>query len=187
VIALDRERVPGPGAFRKARRCVEIACRLRLPVVTLVDTRGADPGETSESAGIAWEIGSLFERMITATVPTISIVIGEGGSGGALAFACTDTLLIYEDAVFSVIGPEMAATILWRDADRGSEAAELLKPTATDLVDLGIADAALPEPPTASTTATAIAYHLARLERADLTPAARVSRRLAHWRDRYAD
>ncbi|MEA2459861.1 MAG: acyl-CoA carboxylase subunit beta, partial [Actinomycetota bacterium] len=139
ALAMDRERVPGPGAFRKALRCIEIAARLGLPIVTFVDTRGADPGEVSESEGIAWEIAKLFEAMLIAPVPTLSIVIGEGGSGGALAFAATDVMLMYEDAIFSVIGPEMAATILWRDGTRGPEAAALLRLTGPDLVGLGVA------------------------------------------------
>ena len=187
VIALDRERVPGPGAFRKARRCLKIAERLGLPVVTFVDTRGADPGEDSEVGGIAWEIAQLFEEMLTVPVPTISIVTGEGGSGGALAFAATDVLLIYEEAVFSVIGPEMAAQILWRDKGRAEEAARRLKLGAFQLQKLGIADGVLPEPMGARTTAAAIAYHLGRLSERATSPAELVSSRLDRWRDRDAD
>jgi acetyl-CoA carboxylase carboxyl transferase subunit beta len=186
AIALDRERVPGPGAYRKARRCIEIAGRLDLPIVTLVDTRGADPGEHSESHGIAWEIARTFEAMLSAPVPTLSIVTGEGGSGGALAFAATDALLIYRDAVFSVIGPEMTAEILWRDPTRAPEAAALLKPTAAGLLELGIADGILPEPPTAASTGAAIAYHLGRSTTDGAKPEQRVAERLKRWRDRDA-
>jgi acetyl-CoA carboxylase alpha subunit len=186
VIALDRERVPGPGAFRKARRCLEIAARLHLPVVTFVDTRGADPGEESEATGIAWEIAKLLEELLAVPVPTLSIVIGEGGSGGALAFAATDILLIYEDAVFSVIGPEMAAQILWRDKSRAEEAAGRLKLGAFDLLRLDIADGVLPEPVASGPIAAAIAYHLGRLSEQATSPAEHVSKRLERWRDRDA-
>lgn len=187
AITLDRERTPGPGGFRKARRCVELATRLGLPLVTLVDTKGADPSEHAEAAGIAWEIAKLFEALLTAPVSTLSIVTGEGGSGGALAFACTDVLLVYEDAIFSVIGPEMAAQILWRDPAEAPKAAEYLKPTSAGLRALGIADGVLPEPLNADTTAAAIAYHLGRLGEAPQTPADRVAHRLDRWRDRHAD
>lgn len=163
VIATDSKVSPRPGDLRKARRCLEIAERLRLPVVTVVDTPGADPSEPSEAGGIASEIARLFDAMLSLTVPVVSVVTGEGGSGGALAFATSDTLLIYEDAFFSVIAPESAAEILWRDADRADEAAALLKPTAHDLVDLGIADEALAAPSTPESLRTAVAYHLGLL------------------------
>ncbi len=182
VAALDRDKTPGPGAYRKARRCLGIARRLGLPFVTLVDTRGADPSEESEAAGIAWEIARLFEAMLTAPVPTISIVTGEGGSGGALAFSATDLLLVYEDSIFSVIGPEGAAQILWRDPARAPEAADHLGLTAADLLRLGIADGVLPAPLNAATTANAVAYHLARLERDSVGPGERVSARQRRWR-----
>jgi acetyl-CoA carboxylase carboxyl transferase subunit beta len=181
-IALDKRFSPGPGAFRKARRCVEIAARLDIPVVTLVDTRGADPSEDSERAGIAWEIARLFEAMLTVPVPVLSIVTGEGGSGGALAFATADVLLAYESSVFSVIGPELAAEILWRDTTRAADAARALRLTAHDLVGLGIADGLLPEPFGAESLAGAVAYHLARLEDASVTPEELVARRQRRWR-----
>lgn len=180
VIALDRKGTPGPGAFRKAKRCLLLAQRLRLPVVTIIDTRGADPSEASEAAGIAWEIGALFEAMLSTTVPLVACVTGEGGSGGALAFATGDVLLIYEKAIFSVIGPEAAAAILWRDSDRAPEAARALKLTANELKRLGIADAVLAEPPTGENLADAVAYHLDRIDpRTDL-----VARRRERWRTR---
>lgn len=144
TIALDRDKHPGPHGFRKARRCLGIAARLRLPVVTLVDTRGADPSASSEADGIAWEIAALLEAMLQVPVPVISFVTGEGGSGGALAFAAGDRLLAFDRSIFSVIGPEGAAEILWRDGDRAPEAAAALRLTATDLRDLGIADEVLP-------------------------------------------
>ena len=164
VLALDRAHAPGPGAYRKAIRCVRIASRLGLPVVTLVDTRGADPSEPSEAGGIAWAIAELYETMLAAPVPVVSIVTGEGGSGGALAFACGDVLLAYEDAVFGVIAPELAAQILWRDGERAPEAARLLRIGAHDLAGLGICDGVLAGRPDARSLSAAVAYHLGRLE-----------------------
>lgn len=182
AIALDKRFVPGPGGYRKARRCIEIAARLDIPIVTLVDTRGADPSETSERGGIAWEIARLFEAMLTAPVPTLSIVTGEGGSGGALAFATTDVLLAYESSVFSVIGPELAAEILWRDPERAPDAARTLRLTAHDLLELGIADALLPEPFTAESLVGTVAYHLAELEARSAPAEELVARRQRRWR-----
>jgi acetyl-CoA carboxylase alpha subunit len=182
AIALDKQFSPGPGGFRKARRCVEIAARLDVPIVTIVDTRGADPSAASENAGIAWEIARLFEAMLAVPVPTLSIVTGEGGSGGALAFATTDVLLAYESSFFSVIGPELAAEILWRDPGRAPEAARALRVTARDLLELGIADGLLGEPFTAESLVEAVAYHLAELD-ARATPAEElVARRQRRWR-----
>jgi acetyl-CoA carboxylase carboxyl transferase subunit beta len=134
-----------------------------LPVVTVVDTPGADPSEPSEAGGIAWEIARLFDAMLSVNVPVLSIVTGEGGSGGALAFATADSVAIYDDAFFSVIAPESAAEILWRDGGRADEAAGLLKITAHDLAALGIADAVLAGPPTAESLRSAVAYHLGLL------------------------
>jgi acyl-CoA carboxylase subunit beta len=183
MIALDHAHAPGPRAYRKARRAVKIAERLALPLVTLVDTPGADPSEESEAGGIAWEIAALFEAMLSAAVPTLSVVTGEGGSGGALAFATTDRLLIYEDAYFSVIAPESAAEIIWRDADRGEEAARLLKLTAHDLLTLGIADDVLAGPLLDEQSRQAIAYHLGALLDEDLSGQERSKRRRERWRD----
>ncbi|HEY7876503.1 MAG TPA: carboxyl transferase domain-containing protein [Actinomycetota bacterium] len=182
AIALDSRFSPGPGGFRKARRCVEIASRLDLPIVTIVDTRGADPSEASENAGIAWEIARLFEAMLTAPVPILSIVSGEGGSGGALAFATADLVLAYESSVFSVIGPELAAQILWRDVSRAPDAARALRLTARDLVDLGIADGLLAEPFTADSLIRAVAYHLAGLEARSASADELVTQRQRRWR-----
>ena len=179
VMALDRNYSPRPAAFRKAKRCLALASRLQIPVVTLIDTKGADPSEISEAGGIAWEIASLFESMLATPVPVVACVTGEGGSGGALAFAAGDALLIYDHAVFSVIGPEAAAAILWRDAERAPDAARALKPTARELRRLGIADAVLPEPVGGEALADAVAYHLARIDHGpDL-----VARRRNRWRN----
>ena len=180
LLALDRAGAPGPGAFRKARRCIALAQRLALPIITLVDTPGADPSEGSEAHGIAWEIAGLFEDMLTADVPIISVVTGEGGSGGALAFTTGDVILVYEHAIFSVIGPEAAAAILWRDPERAPDAARALKLTAADLVRLGIADHLLSEPLTSASVADAVAYHL---DRTDGGAPDRGAARRKRWRD----
>jgi len=185
VFALDRKRSPGPTAYRKARRAVALAGRLRIPIVSIIDTRGADPSEDSERGGIAWELAQLFESMLNATVPTLAIVTGEGGSGGALAFACTDTVLAYESSIFSVIGPELAAEILWRDGSRAPDAARALKLTASHLKELGIADAVLAEPLDARSLRAAITYHLGRLNDRDATEL--VARRKERWRGNLGD
>ena len=180
LLALDRAGTPGPGAFRKARRCIALAQRLALPIVTLVDTPGADPSESSEAHGIAWEIAGLFDDMLAADVPVISVVTGEGGSGGALAFATGDVILVYEHSIFSVIGPEAAAAILWRDPGRAPDAARALKLTAPDLVRMGIADHLLSEPLTGDSVADAVAYHL---DRTDSSASDLGAARRKRWRD----
>jgi acyl-CoA carboxylase subunit beta len=181
LLALDRNHNPGPGAYRKALRCLDVAERLQLPVVTFIDTSGADPSEASESAGIAAAIARLLTRMLTVAVPTLSLVTGEGGSGGALAFAAADRLVALQGAIFSVISPELAAEILWRDPGRAPEAARLLHIGARALVDLGIADEVAGGAPTAEVLAGIVAYHLGRLAR----HAGRdelVARRRLRWR-----
>lgn len=183
LLALDRERAPGPAAYRKAKRVLKIAERLSIPVVTLIDTRGADPSEDSENGGIAWEIASLFEAMLALKVPSLGIVTGEGGSGGALAFGTTDVLLAYELSFFSVIGPELAAEILWRDASRAEEAARSLRLTAHDLLDLGVVDGLLPEPLEAGSVRNAIAHHLGRLSHAGAEDV--IAKRRARWRNTF--
>lgn len=182
VIALDSELAPGPAGCRLARRAIEIAGRLDIPVVTLVDTRGADPSEASEAGGIAWEIAALFEAMLEAPVPILSVVTGEGGSGGALAFATADVLVAYEDSIFSVIGPEAAAEILWRDASQADRAASLLKLTARDLLAFGIADALAPAPLTPDRVAAVLAYHLDRLAETGASRHERAAARRDRWR-----
>lgn len=181
-IALDPQHAPTPTGFRKARRCLELAARLDLPLVTLVDTRGADPSASSEAAGIGWEIARLFEAMLTLPVPTLAIVTGEGGSGGALAFATTDRLVAFEDSIFSVIAPEGAAEILWKDATRAPEAARTLKLTATDLRDLGIADEVEPGPMDAAALKKAVTYHLDLLMSETPRGADLVANRRRRWR-----
>lgn len=148
AVAFDRyggRGQPGPHGFALARRGIELADRLGRPVVTFVDTPGADPSPASENAGIALEIARTHAAMAMAAVPTVSICVGEGGSGGALALAWADRLLIQEHAIFSVIGPEGAAAILVRDAGRAPEVAERLRLTSADLLALGVVDEVVPD------------------------------------------
>ena len=179
-LALDRRHHPGPGAYRKARRCIDIAARLDIPVVTLVDTRGADPSADSEAGGIAWEIAQLFEVMLNAPVPVLSLITGEGGSGGALAFATADHIAAFGNSFFSVIAPEGAAEILWRDGDRAADAARALKLDAQTLLELGIADEVMPGTPTPEAIKYAVATRLSSTEVSQDVAAARRNR----WRTR---
>ncbi len=144
MIANDRHAAAGrptPKAYRLARRALKLADRLGLPFVSLVDTPGAEPGPESERGGIAFEIAKTFVAQAALGVPSVSLCVGEGGSGGALALSACDRLLILQDAVFSVIGPEGAAVILGRDAERAPEFARLLRLTAPELLELGAVDA----------------------------------------------
>lgn len=136
---------PNASGYRKAQFAIKLAGRLHLPLITMVDTPGADPSYESEYSGVAGEIARTFEAMLTVDTPIIAIVTGEGGSGGALALACGDVVAIQQHAVFSVIAPEGAATILYRDPARAEELAPLLRPTSTDMKLIGIADVVLPE------------------------------------------
>ena len=133
----DRERRhdgrPYPEGYRKARRVMELAERLQLPLVTLIDTPGAYPGVESEARGLASELAGSLARMSTLRTPIVSAVIGEGGSGGALALAVADRVLMLDGAIYSVIAPEGAAAILYRDATRAPEISSKLKLTAREL------------------------------------------------------
>lgn len=152
VVATDRyqaEGRPTPAGYRLAQRAVALGGRLGLPLVTLVDTPGADPSPTSEAGGIGVEIARTFAALDACPTPVLSICVGEGGSGGALALSHADRLLICEHAIFSVIGPEGAAAILERDASKAPRMAEQLRLTSADLVALGIADAVVGETPAA--------------------------------------
>ena len=182
MMALDRSTAPGPAAYRKARRALDIARRLRLPIVTLIDTPGANPSEASENAGIASEIARLIEAMLRANVPVLGIITGEGGSGGALAFALGDRLLAYAGSAFSVIAPESAADILWRDSTRAQEAANLLKLSAFELERLGIADEVVAEPLSADSLASVVAYHLQSLTSKRGPSGELAAARLERWR-----
>ncbi len=135
-----------PEGYRKAVRLMETADRFGLPVITLVDTPGAYPGIDAEERGQAEAIARSTDCCLALGVPLISAIIGEGGSGGAIAIATANTVLMLEHAIYSVISPEGAASILWRDAARAKDAAAAMKITATDLKKLGIADEIIGEP-----------------------------------------
>ena len=150
--------------------------------MTLVGTRGADPSEESEAQGVAWEIARLFETMLAAEVPVVSVVTGEGGSGGALAFAVGNVLVAYAHSFFSVIAPEGAAQILWRDPGRAPEAARALKMSAHELVRLGIADEVIAEPLSSESIRRVLAYHLDRLTRGGAQGTRPAQARRMRWR-----
>ncbi|MDG3042622.1 acetyl-CoA carboxylase carboxyltransferase subunit alpha [Roseicyclus marinus] len=135
-----------PEGYRKAVRLMEMADRFGLPVVTLVDTPGAYPGKGAEERGQSEAIARSTEACLTIGVPLVSVIIGEGGSGGAVAFATADRLAMLEHSVYSVISPEGCASILWKDAEKMREAAEALRLTAQDLLKLGVCDRVIPEP-----------------------------------------
>ena len=135
-----------PEGYRKAIRLMDLADRFRLPVVTLVDTPGAYPGKGAEERGQAEAIARSTEKCLQIGVPLISIIIGEGGSGGAVAFATANRVAMLEHSVYSVITPEGCASILWKDSDRAKDAAEALRLTAQDLQKLGVIDRIVKEP-----------------------------------------
>ena len=135
-----------PEGYRKARRLIELAGRFGLPVLTFVDTSGAFPGIDAEARGQAEAIARSIEACLEAPVPLIATIIGEGGSGGAIALAAGDTVLMLEHAIYSVISPEGCAAILWKDAAQAPAAAEALKLTAEDLKRLKLIDTLIPEP-----------------------------------------
>jgi acetyl-CoA carboxylase carboxyl transferase subunit alpha len=135
-----------PEGYRKAVRLMEMADRFDIPVVSLVDTAGAYPGIDAEERGQAEAIARSTEACLNLGVPNVSVIIGEGGSGGAIAIATANNVQMLEHAIYSVISPEGAASILWRDSARASDAATNLKITAQDLLKLGIIDGIIPEP-----------------------------------------
>jgi acetyl-CoA carboxylase carboxyl transferase subunit alpha len=135
-----------PEGYRKARRLIKLAGRFRLPVISFVDTPGAFPGIEAEARGQAVAIARSIEACIEAPVPVIATIIGEGGSGGAIALAVADCVLMLEHAVYSVISPEACAAILWRDAAQAPTAAGALRLTASDLRRMNLVDSIIPEP-----------------------------------------
>ena len=135
-----------PEGYRKARRLMRLADHFALPVLTFVDTAGAYPGIDAEARGQAEAIARAIETCLDIKVPLVAAVIGEGGSGGAIALAAGNAVLMLEHAVYSVISPEGCASILWRDAEHVREAAEALRLTAQDLERLGVVDRIVPEP-----------------------------------------
>jgi len=137
---------PRPEGYRKAIRVMEMADRFGLPVITLIDTAGAYPGIGAEERGQAEAIARSTEMCLGLRVPIVSVVLGEGGSGGAIAIATGNRVYMLEHAIYSVISPEGAASILWRDSTRAKEAATNMKITAEDLKALGVIDGIIPEP-----------------------------------------
>ncbi|RKE53338.1 MULTISPECIES: acetyl-CoA carboxylase carboxyltransferase subunit alpha [unclassified Sphingomonas] len=135
-----------PEGYRKAIRLVELANRFGLPIITLVDTSGAFPGIQAEERGQAEAIARSTEACLNAGVPIVSAIVGEGGSGGAVALAAGNRVLMFEHAIYSVISPEGCASILWRTADKAPEAAEAMRITAQDLKSFGVIDDIVPEP-----------------------------------------
>jgi len=162
-----------PEGYRKAVRLMRLAERFGLPVLSFVDTPGAHPGVRAEERGQAEAIARSIETCLDLRVPLVATIIGEGGSGGAIALATADRVLMLEHSIYSVISPEGCAAILWRNAEKAAEAAGALKLTAQDLLDLGLIDEIVPEPlggahrAGATTTARvgeAVARHLEELE-----------------------
>jgi len=135
-----------PSGYRKAMRMFDLADKFRLPVVTLIDTPGAYPGIAAEEQGQAWVIAESIQRMSQLEVPAVTVIVGEGGSGGALAIGIANRVIILENAIYSVISPESCAAILWRDASEAPKAAESLRLTARDLIELEVVDRIVEEP-----------------------------------------
>ena len=135
-----------PEGYRKAKRFMEIADRFNLPIITFIDTAGAYPGIGAEERGQAEAIAKSIEMSLKVNVPTIAVILGEGGSGGAVALATTDRVLMLEHSIYSVISPEGCASILWRSGKNATEAANALRLTAQDLYSLGIIDEIVKEP-----------------------------------------
>ena len=138
--------MPSPEGYRKAQRIMRSAEKFGRPIITFVDTPGAYPGLEAEEHGQGEAIARSIELMSSLTVPVVTVITGEGGSGGALALAVGNRVLMLENAVYSVLSPEGFASILWKDSGRADEACEVMKLTAEDLLELGVIDLVLPEP-----------------------------------------
>lgn len=178
-----------PEGYRKALRLMQLADKFGLPIITLIDTAGAYPGIGAEERHIAEAIAVNLREMMLLEPPTIAVVIGEGGSGGALGIGVTDRVLILENAYYSVISPEGCAAILWKDRSAASKAAEALKITAKDLLELKLVDEIVPEPlggahnDLAAISATLKTQLLAQLEQLEKIPAAdRLKQRYERFR-----
>jgi acetyl-CoA carboxylase carboxyl transferase subunit alpha len=165
-----------PEGYRKAQRLMLHAARFGFPVLTFIDTPGASPGVQSEERGIGQAIAHNLVTMLEIEVPVIATVIGEGGSGGALAIGLGDRILMLENSIYSVASPEAAAAILWRDSAQASAAAETMRITAPDLHELGIVDEVIPEPEGGA--------HTRANDAVDATGAA-ITRHLADLRSQY--
>jgi acetyl-CoA carboxylase carboxyl transferase subunit alpha len=178
-----------PSGYRKAMRLMEMADKFSLPVLALIDTPGAYPGIAAEEQGQAWVIAESIRRMSRLRVPAVAVVVGEGGSGGALAIGVANRVLILENSVYSVISPESCAAIRWRDAAQAPLAAEALKLTAKDLLKFGVVDEIVAEPlggahtdPAAAVTATAEAVRRELAALRLLSPAELLESRQARFR-----
>ncbi len=178
-----------PEGYRKAMRLFDMAERFRMPVISFVDTPAADPGVESESRGISEAIAAAIMKMFELTVPTVAVVIGEGGSGGAIGIAASSRVLMLENSVYSVIPPEGCAAILWRMPERGPDASKALKLTAASALEYGLIDEILPEPKggahrnpleTFATVKEAIEKHLGDLQAS--TPEVIKAERYAKYR-----
>ena len=178
--------MPGPEGYRKAQRLMRQAEKFGRPVLTFVDTPGAYPGLEAEARGQGEAIAQSLALMSRLRVPIITLVTGEGGSGGALALAMGNTVLMLENAVYSVLSPEGFASILWKDPARAREASEAMRLTAADLLELGVADRVLPEPEAGAQADPQAVY---RTVNAALVQALRAADRIAspaeHRRRRY--
>jgi acetyl-CoA carboxylase carboxyl transferase subunit alpha len=181
--------MPHPEGYRKALRVMKLANKFRKPIITFVDTPGAYPGLEAEERGQAEAIARNICEMSFFRVPIVVVIIGEGGSGGAVALGVGDVVLMLENAVYSVISPEGCASILWKDPSRAAEAAQALKLTSRDLAALGVIDQVIPEPlggahrdyeATARAVGDAVARHLEPLRR--LSPDELYARRQAKYR-----
>lgn len=166
--------MPSPEGYRKAQRLMRQAEKFGRPIITFVDTPGAYPGLEAEERGQGEAIASSLALMSSLTVPVVTVVIGEGGSGGALALAVGNRIVMLENAIYSVLSPEGFASILWKDASRADEAAGVMKLTADDLYRLGVVDQVIPEPeggahvdprPVYAAVDKAITRHLSQLSR----------------------
>jgi acetyl-CoA carboxylase carboxyl transferase subunit alpha len=178
-----------PEGYRKAGRLYDLAERLGVPIVALVDTPGAFAGKGAEERGQAWAISEDLVKLARVRVPVVSVVIGEGGSGGALAMCLADHVAMLENSYLSVIAPESAASILFRDAKQAARAAETMKITAEDLYSRGLVDEVLPEPlggaqsdPEAATSAVATAVRRALFRLGNVDPKALVATRYERYR-----
>jgi len=182
--------LPNPEGYRKALRVMRIAEKFGRPIFTFIDLLGANPGLGAEERGQGEAIARNLIEMSRLKVPTIATVTGEGGSGGALALAVSDRVLMLENAVYSVISPEGCASIMWRDATKRAQAAEALKTTSEDVMALGCADDVVPEPPggahldpeaAAAMLDEKLAWHLAEL--LAMSPEARLATRREKFRN----
>ncbi len=182
--------LPNPEGYRKALRVMRIAEKFERPIFTFIDLLGANPGLGAEERGQGEAIARNLIEMSRLTVPTIATVTGEGGSGGALALAVADRVLMLENAVYSVISPEGCASIMWRDASKRAQAAEALKTTSEDVMALGCVDDVVPEPPggahldpeaAAMMLDEKLAWHLAELR--SMAPEARLATRREKFRN----